>query len=128
MTVTWQITELSTKDAAGNYIDDLAVGIEHRLGFALDIFAPGDDPEEVTVATVSATLSRYRHAHELTGPTVARRVVVDDTLVTSLNDDDVTVTIPDDVLQVDQVYQLKIVATDSTGLAWARTREYRAVA
>lgn len=128
MTATWQITELSTKDAAGNYIDDLAVGIAHELGFALDIFMPGSTPEVVTIANVSAELWRYRQPHERTSPAVARRVLVDDDLTTALNGDNAAITIPDDALQVDQIYQLKIIATDSTGASWVRTREYRAVA
>lgn len=128
MAVLWQVTELSTRDAAGSYLDDLGVGIEHVLGFALDIFNPGEDEETVTIATVTAELWRYRQPRELTNPALARRVVVDDSLTVQMDGDNAVITIPDDALEADQVYQLKITATDSDGLAWVRTREYRAVA
>lgn len=127
MAVLWQITELSTRDAAGNYVDDLGVGIEHQLGFALDIFNPGSDEEAVTIAAVTAELWRYRQPRELTSPAVARRVKVDD-MTTQLDGENVVVTIPADAMEADQMYQLKIVATDSDDVAWVRTREYRAVA
>jgi hypothetical protein len=134
MPVLWQISDLSTVDAAGNYQDDLAAGVENTVGFALDTFAPGDTPEVVTIASVAARLYRYRQGYEISGPTIARRISVATsegvgaTLDVDLTGDNVNITIPADTMELDQSYQLVIDATDDVGLVWTRTREYRAVA
>ncbi len=128
MPVLWQTTELSTADASGNYQDDLSAGVVNIVGFALNIFATGSTPEVVTVTSVAATLWRYRKAHELTGPTIARRVQVGGALDTGITGNNVNITIPAALMELDQQYQLRIAATDNTGSIWVRTREYRAVA
>jgi hypothetical protein len=134
MPVLWQITDLSTQDADGNYQDDVPAGVENVAGFALDTFAPGDDPVEVTVSAVEASLWRYRKPYELTGPTVAPKVFVATSegetpaLTADFLDDNVSVTIPADTMESGQSYQLVIEATRDDGLVWVRTREYRAVA
>jgi len=128
MPVLWQATDLSTVDAGGNYQDDLSAGVASVLGFALDTFAPGSTPEVVTIFSVAATLWRYREAHELTGPTIARRVQVGGALDTGITGNNVNITIPAALMELDQQYQLRIAATDNTGGIWVRTREYRAVA
>lgn len=128
MPVLWQTTDLSTVDAGGNYQDDLAAGVASIVGFALDTFAPGSMPEVVTIFSVSATLWRYRKAYELTGPTIARRVQVGGALDTGITGNNVNITIPAALMELDQQYQLRIAATDDAGSVWVRTREYRAVA
>jgi hypothetical protein len=134
MPVLWQVSDLSTQDADGNYQDDLAAGNAHVAGFALNIFATGSTPEVVTIVSVAARLYRYRQAYEITGPTTIRRVSVATTegvgatLTKDLSGDNVNITIPAGTMAIDQSYQLVLDATDDTGLVWTRTREYRAVA
>lgn len=128
MTVLWQRTDISTVDADGSYIDDLAAGIDNVVGFDLSILTAASEPEEVTIVTVSATLSRYREAYERTSPSVADRVEVDGELDAALNGATVNITIPSGTMDVGRTYQLLIVATDDTGASWPKTREYRAVA
>ena len=129
MAVLWQITELSTVDADGNYIDDLVAGTENIVGFDLSILTPDSDPEAITITDVVATLSRYREAYERTSPSVAARIVVDADLATDIIDGtSVNITIPADTMEVDRTYQLLLIATDDDGNVWPKTREYRAVA
>lgn len=128
MPVLWQTTELSTIDADGKYQDDLSAGITNTVGFALDTFAPGSTPEVVAIVSVAATLWRYRKAHELTGWNIARRVQVGGALDTGITGNNVNITIPAALMEIDQQYQLRIAATDDAGSVWVRTREYRAVA
>lgn len=131
MPVLWRISDLSTQDADGNYQDDLAAAVDNVVGFALDTFAPGSEPEVVTIVSVDARLYRYRQGYELTGPTVAKRLLIaasPATLDTDLSGDNVNITIPADTMEIDQTYQLVLDATDDDGLVWTRTREYRAVA
>lgn len=124
--ILWQRTELSIIDADGNYVDDVPVGVTTDVGFDLSIASPGATPEVVVIAAVVPSLWRYRQAHELTGPTIERRVLSHDEadIPEVISSPNVALTLPDDLL-ADQMYQLKLQITDGTGLTWVRTREYR---
>jgi hypothetical protein len=124
--ILWQRTDLSIIDVDGNYVDDVPVGVTTDVGFDLSIASPGATPEVVVITTVVPTLWRYRKAHELTGPTVERRVLSHDEtdIPEVISSPNVAITLPSD-LEADQMYQLKLVITDGGGLSWVRTREYR---
>lgn len=123
--ILWQLTELSIEDAEGGYVDDIPAGVETPVGFDLSVTAPGDAPAVVTISAVVATLYRYRQEHELTGPTVARRVSLG-TLEVNLVSPNATIILPDS-LEADQMYQLRLDVTPAGEPPWSRTREYRAV-
>jgi hypothetical protein len=135
MPVLWQVTDLSTQDAAGNYQDDLVAGRDEIVGFRFDLAEPGGTPVVVVVVAAAARLYRYRKPHEITGPTIAKRVLIMDgdstptgELDVEVSTPNVNITIPADTMEIDQSYQMVVDATDDVGATWTRTREYRAVA
>lgn len=130
MSFTWQASELSTRDASGNYQDDLAVTVDNIVGFNVGILNPGASPVPVDLASASAIIWRYLKGYELVSASTPARVQVGGTLTGVVDNtaDTVTFAIPAGTLELDFEYQLRIEVVTSAGVTWVRTREYRAVA
>jgi hypothetical protein len=131
MPVLWQVTDLSTQDADGNYQDDLVTGRDETVGFRFDLTEPGGTPVVVVIVSAAARFYRYRQPYEITGPTIAKRLLIaasPTTLDVDVATPNVNITIPADTMEIDQSYQMVVDATDDGGIVWTRTREYRAVA
>jgi hypothetical protein len=128
VTVLWQISSLSVKDAGGGYVDEVIAGQTLRLGFALDTLPTGEDQPEVDVQTATAQLYRYLRPEERT-PTSGTQVAVGDELEREEETgNDATFAIPGASLEAGEQYQLVVRAVDSTTRQFGATREVRVVA
>lgn len=121
--IIWQETELSIVDENGMLIEDVGAGQTFERFFDLSRANPGDEEEDVTITTATATLYRYLRPEEITDASQARKEAVEGAASQLVGTAIVRVDFP--VLVAPNFYQLKLSITDNTGEDWVRTREYR---